>query len=193
MRRPFFRLSDLVLIRSIFLLSFRSRSAYYCEKNRSQKIFPTVKILISKKTVSTCNSGDSDYNESRDRTGRVQERIKPIPGKRYGTKKKRNGRFSSSCTWGTRLGISVACHSVASKIESRLGPLRNKPRKYDKEQTQEIVLVVVGAVDHEGKQNHKTLPWCPAVFLVKNSHQKLCSPGIHTSNKNRIEIKRANF
>ena len=38
--------------------------------------------------MSTCNSGDSDYNESRDRTGRVQERIKPIPGKRYGTKKK---------------------------------------------------------------------------------------------------------
>ena len=53
---------------------------------------------------------------------------------------------------GTRLGISVACHSVASKIESRLGPLRNKPRKYDKEQTQEIVLVVVGAVDHEGNK-----------------------------------------
>ena len=96
-RRPFFRLSDLVLIRSIFLLYFRSRSAYYCEKNRSQKIFPTVKILISKKTVSTCNSGDSDYNESRDRTGRVQERIKPIPGKRYGTKKKINGRLPSSC------------------------------------------------------------------------------------------------
>ena len=90
------------------------------------------------------------------------------------------------------MGISVACHSVASKIESRLGPLRNKPRKYDKEQKKEIVLVVVGAVDHEGKQNHKTLPWCPAVFLVKNSHQKFCSPGIHTSNKNRIEIKRAN-
>ena len=100
--------------------------------------------------------GDSDYNESRDRTGRVQERIKPIPGKRYGTKKKRNGRLPSSCTWGTRLGISVACHSVASKIESRLGPRRNKARKHDKQQTQEVVLVDVGAVDHEGKQNDKT-------------------------------------
>ena len=39
--------------------------------------------------------GDSDYNESRDRTGRVQERIKPIPGKRYGTKKQRNGRLQA--------------------------------------------------------------------------------------------------
>jgi len=87
--------------------------------------------------------GDSDYNESRDMTGRVQERIKPIPGKRYGTKKQRNGRLPSSCTWGTILGISVACHSVASKIESRLGPLRNNPRKYDKEQTQEIGLILM--------------------------------------------------
>ena len=71
-------------------------------------------------------------------------------------------------------------------------PLGSKPRKYDKQQTQETIFVVVGAVDHEVKQNHNSLPWCPAVFLVKNSHQKHCSPGIHTSNKNRIEIKRAN-
>ena len=106
--------------------------------------------------------------------------------------RKKSTADCQAVAWDTRLGISVACHSVASKIESRLGPLRNKPRKYDKEQTQEIVLVVVGAVDHEGKQNHKTLPWCPAVFLVKNSHQKLCSPGVLTSNKNRIEIKRTN-
>ena len=54
------------------------------------------------------------------------------------------------------MGISVAYHSVASKIESRLGPRRNKARKHDKQQTQEVVLVDVGAVDHEGKQNDKT-------------------------------------
>jgi len=29
--------------------------------------------------------GNSDYNKSRDRAGRVQERVKSIPGKRYGT------------------------------------------------------------------------------------------------------------
>ena len=42
--------------------------------------------------------GDSDYNKSRDRAGQVQERVKSIPGKRYGTKKKRNGRSPNSCT-----------------------------------------------------------------------------------------------
>ena len=77
--------------------------------------------------------GNSDYNKSRDRAGRVQERVKSIPGKRYGTKKNRNGKLPSSCTRGTILEISIACRSVASKIERRLGSLRNKPRKYDKQ------------------------------------------------------------
>ena len=40
---------------------------------------------------------DSGYNKSRDRAGRLQERVKSIPGKRYGTKKKINGRLPSSC------------------------------------------------------------------------------------------------
>ena len=101
--------------------------------------------------------GDSDYNESRDRTGRVQETIKPIPGKRYGTKKKRNGRLPSSCM-RHEIGNFCCMPLCSQQNREQTKPLRNKPRKYDKEQTQEIVLVVVGAVDHEGKQNHKTLP-----------------------------------
>ena len=87
--RPFFRLSDLILVTFVVFLSFRSRSAYYFEKNRSQKNFLTCKNSHKqKKLCPHAQWGDSDYNESMDRTGRVQERIKPIPGKRYGTKKK---------------------------------------------------------------------------------------------------------
>ena len=45
---------------------------------------------------------------------------------------------------------------MGEKIRGSLASFREAPQ-YDNEQTQEIVLVVVGAVDHEGKHNHKTL------------------------------------
>ena len=73
---------------------------------------------------------------------------------------------------------NLCCMSLCSQQNrEQTMPLGSKPRKYDKQQTQDIFLVVVAAVDYEGKQNHKTLPWCPAISLLKNSHQKFCSPG----------------